>query len=444
MAPTPLVLHAGTSVSSLERLGELQPAALAAGGAALFAAWFFACLRLCLRQAIAARVLERAKGERHRTRLEGLIDKLSALSESANLFESACGILFALIVLLVVSEGRSLDWRAIVVALCVSVPPLWVATRGLAQAVALRYGDAWVARMLPAFYVAQLPLWWLVYVFAALRRGLMRALGLPDDEEQKREIVAGLREVIADAEVSGKLDETEREIIGNVMEFRDVDAAAVMTPRTEICAVDVHESVREAARIATESGHSRIPIYENTIDSVIGTVSVKDLLRALGSADDANGELRALVHPAYFVPETKQISELLAEFRREKLGLAVVLDEYGGTAGLVTSTDILSEIVGDLPAEGADDEELPVRFLPGGVAEVDASTHVSEVNKVLDLEIPETADYQTLGGYVLAELGRFPERGERFVRNDSEFRVTEASDRRVLTVRIKKLAAAAQ
>ncbi|MCC6408948.1 MAG: HlyC/CorC family transporter [Planctomycetes bacterium] len=438
---TPLVELAATSSSTYERLGELQTPAAFAALLALTATWFFACLRQCFAQAIAARVLERAGSARRRAKLAPLLDRLASLTESASLFESACGLLFALLVLLVVAENRTLGFEAIAIALAVAVPSLWIASRGLAQAVSLRFGDAWVATLLPTFNLVQVPLSWLVFVFSALRRGFLRALGLRDDAEEKREIVAGLREVIADADVSGKLDETEREIIGNVMEFRDVDTAAVMTPRTEIAAIEVAESIREAARAATEAGRSRIPVYEGTLDTVIGTVSVKDLLRVLAEGRDAT-PLRSLLQPPYFVPETKRVSELLAEFRREKLGMAIVLDEYGGTAGLVTLRDVLAELIGEMPGEDHEDEELPVRFLPGGIAEVDAATNVSEVNKVLDLELPETADYQTLAGFVLAEFGRFPERGESFVRGDREFQVVEANDRRVYRVRVKRLAAA--
>ncbi|MCE9595998.1 MAG: hemolysin family protein [Planctomycetes bacterium] len=424
------------SFGAYERLGELQTPAAFAALLAWVATWFFACLRQSFGQAIAARVLGRVRSEARRLRLKPLLERLGALTESASLFESACGLLFALLVLLVIAENRDLGFEAIVLALAVSVPAIWIATRGLAQAVALRFGDAWVATCLPTFNLVQVPLSWLVFVFSALRRGFLRALGLRDDAEEKRELVAGLREVIADADVTGKLDETERQIIGSVMEFRDVDSAEVMTPRTEIVAVEVGESLRGAARATTEAGRSRIPVYEGTLDTVIGTVSVKDLLRVLADGREET-PLRSLLQPAYFVPETKRVSELLAEFRREKIAMAIVLDEYGGTAGLVTLRDVLAELVGDIAGEDRD-EELPVRFLPGGIAEVDASTNVSDVNKALDLELPETADYQTLAGFVLAEFGRFPERGESFVRGDREFQVIDANDRRVHRVRVKR------
>ena len=144
------------------------------------------------------------------------------------------------------------------------------------------------------------------------------------------------------------------------------------------------------------------------------------------------------MRPAVFVPETKLISELLQEFRRDKQKIAIVLDEYGGTAGLVTMGDILAEIVGEMGDE-FDAEEEAIRILEDGVAEVQASERVSEVNEALDLNLPEEEDYETLAGFVLAHLGRFPKAGEVFVADDVEYTVTEANDRRVLGMRVRKL-----
>jgi CBS domain containing-hemolysin-like protein len=131
------------------------------------------------------------------------------------------------------------------------------------------------------------------------------------------------------------------------------------------------------------------------------------------------------------------VDDLLHEMQRRRVHVAIVLDEYGGTAGLVSVGDILAEIVGDIPDEYDEDQPAPIRQLPGGAAEVQASLHVSEVNEALDLEIPEEADFETLGGFVLAELGHFPEPGESFKHGLAEYSVLEASDRRVLRVRVR-------
>jgi putative hemolysin len=175
---------------------------------------------------------------------------------------------------------------------------------------------------------------------------------------------------------------------------------------------------------------------------VIGTISARDVvqLAAAGRLEQAN--LQQIVHPAYFVPETKLVSELFEELRRQKIKMAVVLDEYGGTAGLITVGDIVAELVGDIPDEYDVDEPSPLRHLAGGAVEIDAGLHVSEVNEALELDLPEEADYQTLGGFVLAELGHFPSSGEAFERGPHRFEVVDASDRRVLKVRVRRLSPA--
>ena len=149
--------------------------------------------------------------------------------------------------------------------------------------------------------------------------------------------------------------------------------------------------------------------------------------------------LAGVMRPAVFVPETKLISELLQEFRRDKQKIAIVLDEYGGTAGLVTMGDILAEIVGEMADEYDGAEDLAVRLLEDGAADVQGGARISEVNEELALNLPEEEDYETLAGFVLARLGRFPKSGEVFVAGEIEYTVTEASDRRVLRIHVRKL-----
>ena len=222
------------------------------------------------------------------------------------------------------------------------------------------------------------------------------------------------------------------------MEFRDVDVAAVMTPRTEISGVEVEKGLLAVVQKAAETNHSRIPVYQESVDNIIGTISVRDLVKYAATDDLDAADLRERLRPAYFVPETMPVSQLLAEFRRERLKLAIVLDEYGGTAGLVTLGDVIEEIVGDLHEEFEEVEQSPLRRVADGVTEIDASLHVSEVNEELDLDLPEEEDFETLAGFILAEFGRMPRQGDHFIRDDVKFIVTDASDRRVLIVRVEQ------
>jgi CBS domain containing-hemolysin-like protein len=216
-----------------------------------------------------------------------------------------------------------------------------------------------------------------------------------------------------------------------------VDVAQVMTPRTEIHAVELSEGAQEVVRRMAETGHSRVPVYDKSLDRIVGVAYAHEILQAIARGELASRELGTLLRPVLFVPETNLASELLAEFRRKHQKIAVVLDEYGGTSGLVTMGDIVSELVGDMPGEFGRDEPAAITRLADGRFEVLGTTRVSEVNGELGLELPEQEDFETLAGFVLSELGRFPQKGEGFERDGAAFVVSEASDRRVMKVEIR-------
>jgi putative hemolysin len=351
-----------------------------------------------------------------------------------------CELAFTTQVLRWLSMPGPPDGRAILMTVLIAAPSILLASLALPTVLALGVGDRLLVWFLPAFHLLQMPLRWIVGALEAASRMLMRIVGLRQDPASSRQIVEGLREVIADSEISGDLDETEREIIGNVMEFRDVDIAAVMTPRTEVRGVEIDESLLSAVQRMAESGHSRIPVYEGSLDRIVGVLTARDLLQAAGERGMQEQPLRAILRPAYFVPETKHLSDLLAEFRREKIKLAIVLDEYGGTAGLVTLGDIIREIVGDIRDEFDEAGVHPIRRLSDGRIEIDAGLHVSEVNREVGAEIPEDGGFETLAGYVLAELGHFPKRGESFAARPFEYTVLDANDRRVIRVGLRPIA----
>ena len=441
-APTlaPVVAPALSAAVDWSRLDlvSLGIAVLALGLAATSAVG-----RRSLAQSDPARVLEAEPSAERRARLEPLLVKADRLVTSASIVEQASSLTFAICTLLVLGGEAPGRLSVVLETIALCVPALWFATDALARAVALRGGDTILRRTLPVFHALQLPVEALTAAFEVVRRGVLRLFGQRDDPESTRRIVAGLRDVIDEAEISGHLDETEKEIIGNVMEFRDVDVAAVMTPRTKLAAADVEGGVLAAARLLAETGHSRIPVYETSLDTIIGVVSARDLVAAFANGRAQEADLRELLHPAYFTPETKRVRELLSELRRARVEIAIVLDEYGGTAGLVTVGDIIGEIVGEIPDEYDEDAPAPIRHLAGGAAEVDATLHVSEVNEALELELPEHRDFETLAGFVLAHFGRFPKRGEKFESEGAEFAVVDATDRRVLKVRVRKLATTA-
>ena len=402
---------------------------------------FLSTLRSSLRFSLPTRTLGRAQNERQRARLEPLIENADGFAISAGIYKITCDLIFVLLLVGRIAGEAALELEHLALAVAIGAPTLLLVTEAVPVSIARAWGDRLLLVVLPTFRWAQLPVVPVVGALQSARRALLRALSIEDDSSS-RVLIEGLRDVARTASAA-ELEATERELIENVMEFGDVDAAEVMTPRTEMAALPVETAPEEALATLAESGHSRMPVYEENVDSVIGTVSALELAKVLVGArrDAARPDLRDLMRPAMLVPETKLVSELLAEFRSRKQKMAIVVDEYGGTAGVVTLADVMAEIVGtirDEYQEGEDGDGL--RALGDGSFEVQAGLHVSEVNEALGLEIPEEEDFETLGGFVLAQLGHFPKAGESFRSDEVLFSVAEASDRRVLKVHVQRSA----
>lgn len=424
-------------------LAPLYDVALAAAAQALpclAAAAVFATLRIALQRSHPSRTASEAPPGPSRERLAPLLAQAERLATSAGVFEVLARIAFSVLLVRAFARGESVTWEVVLASLVVAWPALLVAGDALPTALATRGGDRILVAALPTFHAVQLPLRWLVAAFELVRVALRRVFGLGEADPAARRIVEELREVIEDAEPSRDLEPNEREIIENVIEFRDSNVSDVMTPRTEISGVEVHESAAAAARVAATCGHSRIPVYDQSLDTIVGIVTARDLVRAAADGAFDRATLRSLARPAYFVPETKRVADMLADFRREKIKIAIVLDEYGGTAGVVTLGDILDELVGDVDEGHPKEQRESVRRLPDGSSEVDASMHVSEVNEELGFALEESQEYDTLAGLVLATLGRFPKRGEKFEKDGVELQVIEASDRRVIKVSLRRAA----
>ncbi len=423
-------------------LGQLAVAvrALAWVVLPLLACASFQLLRIALQRSNPARILPLLPHAARRERTEALLARADHLAQSAGILALVCALAFILALAWYLAQGAALELGTLLGCGAIALPALLITAEAVPAALALRIGDALLARTLPGFYWLQLPIAGLVRLFEALRRALLRIAGLSQDPLASRAIVEGLREVIEENAISGALDEAEKEIIGNVMEARDVNVAAIMTPRTEIQAVELGEGFAGAARRVAESGHSRVPVYESSLDRIVGVLTAREVLAIAAEEGLETEKLRSILRPAWFVPETKRVSELLSEFKREKVKLAVVLDEYGGTAGIVTLGDVMQQLVGDILDEFDETPAQPVRRLSDGSAEVDATLNVKEVNERLELAIPEDEHYETLAGYVLSELGHFPRRGERLRAAGCEFSVLECNDRRVFKVQVRRLA----
>jgi putative hemolysin len=242
-----------------------------------------------------------------------------------------------------------------------------------------------------------------------------------------------------------RMEEEEREMLRGVLEISQTVVREVMTPRTEVVAVPVEVSLERLLQVATEEGHSRLPVYEGSIDSVLGVVLTKDLLRVLVERNGDPGaefDVRSILRPAYFVPDTKPVDELLSELRSQAVHVAIVLDEFGGTYGLVTLEDLLEEIVGEITDE-FDEVETEFTNTPEGDVLIDGGVLISDANQRLGLRIPEE-EFDTVGGFVFGTLGRVPEVGDQVAVEGAEgelvLRVEERDERRVSVLRLTNAA----
>ena len=376
------------------------------------------------------------EGQRH-DRLSGLLAAPDALLVSASLLKLAFELTFLALLLPVIALDGLIDVPALLGAIAIGVPCLLLLSEAMPQALARRHGDRVLAHWLVPFHALQLPLTPVVALMRFLRDAILRASRMEEDDLPQQQAVEELREVIEETGHTGELEESEREMLENVIEFHDVDVSTVMTPRTEIRSVEVNEGLQAALKLAVKEGLSRIPVYEGSIDTIVGYLNTRLLLELVSNGELETAGLRDHLQPALFVPETQQVSTLLAEFREERQKMAIILDEYGGTSGLVTIGDVVEELVGELQDEFSDENEPEeIRLVAPGVSEIDASARVDEVNEALDLGLPEEEDYETLAGFVLSELGRIPQPGDKFEHEGVRYEVTEASDRRVLCIRV--------
>lgn len=289
------------------------------------------------------------------------------------------------------------------------------------------------------FRVTHWPFLWLGYLILAGSRFVRRGMGRDVPETEEEALEDRLRSIVSEGESEGVLEEETQEIIESVLEFDDKRVAEIMTPRTDLFFLEANTPLDEAVRLAHESGHSRIPVYEDTRDNVVGLFYTKDLLK-FWNADARDGTtLRDVLREVTYVPETSKVKDLLIEMRRGRRHLAVVTDEYGGTAGVVTVEDALEEIVGEIHDEYDTSVAVPsIQRIDAHTLESDARVRLDEIVEEIGIELPEEDDVVTLGGFITSQLGHIPKPGESFRYEDLEVRVLEADERRVLRARLAR------
>ncbi|MDD2481595.1 MAG: hemolysin family protein [Lutispora sp.] len=247
-----------------------------------------------------------------------------------------------------------------------------------------------------------------------------------------------IRLMINVGEERGIIRETETEMINSIFEFDNTAVKEVMTPRTDMAAINVNATMEEILDVIVEEHFSRIPVYEDTVDNIIGLLYVKDLFAMMKHGIEFEISLKDIIRPAYFVPEYKKIDELFKEMQKSKTHIAIVIDEYGGTAGLITIEDLLEEIVGNIFDE-YDDEVLEYEQLDENTYLINGMLSLDEVNDIMDVELPEDElEFDTISGMILSLSGKMPEVGDEVEYDGIQFRIEEVDDKRITKIKVRK------
>jgi putative hemolysin len=282
----------------------------------------------------------------------------------------------------------------------------------------------------------------IIWIFSFFSRGISRLFGwdyqsvtrILSDEEIKAFLNVAIEE--------GLLEKEEKDMIHSIFEFGNTMAREIMTPRPDTVCIPGTMTVGDAIQIIQEKGHSRLPVYEDRIDNIVGVLHAKDLLWA----ERKNGQniVRKFVREAVFIPETKNVEDLLLQMKRAKFHMAIVLDEYGGLSGVITLEDIIEEIVGDIQDEFDRDEDREIIKLGQDHYLADAKIHIDDLSEIVGIGFPNDEVYDTLGGFILSYLGKFPSKGEEMVFENLIFKIKDVHKRRLQKIEIRKLPAPAK
>jgi len=299
--------------------------------------------------------------------------------------------------------------------------------------------ESWALTISKPLKLAEKVLLPLILLFDYLTRVVNKITGGRSAIETSYVTREEIQDIIETGEREGVLDEEEREMLQRTLRFNDTIAKEVMTPRLDMTAVAKDASIREALETAIQSGHARLPVYEGSLDNVIGVVHIRDLVRDLDYGEKFADDivLEELIEPTLHVPESKNVDDLLTEMRAERLHMVIVIDEFGTTEGLVTMEDLTEEIVGEI-LEG--EEEEPIEYIGDDTVTVKGEVNIEEVNEALDLELPEGQEFETIAGFIFNRAGRLVEEGETITYEGVEIRIEQVENTRIMKARIVKLA----
>ena len=369
-----------------------------------------------------------------------IFDQREQLSLGANIFHMLMAAVGAVgLIGLLIGHRDPLELKiGASIALMTLVALSFVVTGSwIPWAIATLGSTHFLARTWRCWWVVSSLAWPLLLVGQLVSKLFQRASGHDETEEDEEEAFEDeILSMVSEAEHDGFLQSDAREMIEGVMELDDQDVAMVMTPRSKVDALELSTSWQQAVERVVDSGRTRIPIYDDKLDRIVGLLYAKDLLRESLRSESKRKPLKKLLRVPLFVPETKNLSAMLKEFLLGRTHMAIVQDEYGGVAGVVTIEDVLEEIVGEIQDETDSAQTVDIKVLEPGVVEVSGSVHVNRLNQEFGLDLPEDEDFDTLAGLILHELNEVPRPGRTLSLPRFDLKVLAANRRQIQMVRI--------
>ena len=348
---------------------------------------------------------------------------------------------FTVLLTVIVSEFALPKWQLLIVALIVSLAATVLFRQVLPRLFVRNNTEQKLLFLLPAIR----PIYSLVSFFvepiktrSKARQKLESTISPDSAEERSDDNAEDFQALMEVGEAEGIIEEKEREMIETLVEFSDTRAGEIMTPRTEICGIPVESTVKEARDLIIEEKYSRLPVYRETMDNIEGMIYVRDLLQSWAEGKEEQ-PVSEILRDAFFVPETKTAAELLKSMQTHHVQIAVVIDEYGGVAGLVTVEDILEEIVGEIEDEDTGQDEI-IEIIQGadGYWDVVGSTEIDKIERLVDLDL-EDDDYTTIAGFVTSEAGYVPKEGETLDLRGLDIEIIKADEKKIHLLRLRKV-----
>ncbi len=400
---------------------------------------FFSVNTIALRTFSWAKLQEACKAANKEKNADGIVENTEKLIWTCSSYRLIFNISILLLLLAAFTTSQDTGPKYLP-TLIVAVILFSIFALAIPHAWAKYAGEKILSRTYKSLIILAAIAWPILYIFRLYDHLIKRLAGVAETtlEEQQEEKQEEFLTDLEQHQMEGVVDEEEKEMIENVLELSDTTADEIMTPRTDVVAIEVNSDLNTVLDTITKAGHSRIPVYEESIDNIVGLVYAKDLLTEIGETKDGF-QLRKKIRTAYFVPETKPLRALLHEFQNQKLHIAIVLDEYGGTAGIVTLEDILEELVGEITDEYEQTPSQPIKKIDKNTTEFDARTYIDDANSQFEFNLPEDEDYDTVGGFVFSHLGYIPKTGETFDYENLKFTITSAETRKIKRIRIQKI-----